>query len=262
MDAAAAAAAAEKKRRKKEKKLKKKRGLVAAAPTDAAPADIAGPPCAKRRKHYERRVERDGKAELAALTAAPTKAAAAAAAPAPAPSFDLASLWDAASPPLDAAKAARKAIGVVVRGAVDACPLPLAPDFAWGAPGLPVPAMWAGCGRWLRGAPPTPVQRQAWPAALRGLDVLAVASPGSGKTLAYLLPAAARVLAAPRDACAVVVVGVRNNAELGRPTISSEPHISLNSRSFRLILGPVIISALDLEVVSISFLRVVHHRSR
>ena len=52
----------------------------------------------------------------------------------------------------------------------------------------------------------------------------------------------------------------KNNTELGRPTISSEPHISLKTRSFRLILGPVIISARDLKVRPILFLRSVHHR--
>ena len=44
---------------------------------------------------------------------------------------------------------------------------------------------------------------------------------------------------------------VENNAELGRPTISSEPRISLETRSFRLILGPVIISALDRSLVDL-----------
>ena len=38
---------------------------------------------------------------------------------------------------------------------------------------------------------PTPVQSQAWPAALAGNDLLCRAPTGSGKTLAYLLPAMA-----------------------------------------------------------------------
>ena len=38
---------------------------------------------------------------------------------------------------------------------------------------------------------PTPVQSQAWPAALAGHDLLCRAPTGSGKTLAYLLPAMA-----------------------------------------------------------------------
>lgn len=35
---------------------------------------------------------------------------------------------------------------------------------------------------------PTPVQRRCWPSACNGKDLQAVAEPGSGKTLAYLLP--------------------------------------------------------------------------
>ncbi|KAG2491590.1 hypothetical protein HYH03_010157 [Edaphochlamys debaryana] len=40
---------------------------------------------------------------------------------------------------------------------------------------------------------PTPVQEAVWPAALAGRDVRAVAEPGSGKTLAYLLPGLVRL---------------------------------------------------------------------
>ena len=43
---------------------------------------------------------------------------------------------------------------------------------------------------------PTPVQREAIPAALAGRDVLALASTGSGKTLAYVLPILQQVEAA------------------------------------------------------------------
>ena len=45
-----------------------------------------------------------------------------------------------------------------------------------------------------------------------------------------------------------VMISDRNNTERGRPTISSEPPISLKTRSFRLVLGPVFVSARDLEV--------------
>ncbi|CAE8664749.1 unnamed protein product, partial [Polarella glacialis] len=37
-------------------------------------------------------------------------------------------------------------------------------------------------------AKPTPIQAQAWPAAIFGHDVIGVASTGTGKTLAYVLP--------------------------------------------------------------------------
>lgn len=36
---------------------------------------------------------------------------------------------------------------------------------------------------------PTPIQAQAWPAAMMGRDVIGVAKTGSGKTLAFLMPA-------------------------------------------------------------------------
>ncbi len=44
---------------------------------------------------------------------------------------------------------------------------------------------------------PTPVQAQAIPAALSGADVVATAQTGTGKTLAFLLPIAEKLLGAP-----------------------------------------------------------------
>jgi len=44
---------------------------------------------------------------------------------------------------------------------------------------------------------PTPVQQAVLPPALAGRDLAAVAATGTGKTLAYLLPCAARLLAEP-----------------------------------------------------------------
>ncbi|XP_004294673.1 PREDICTED: DEAD-box ATP-dependent RNA helicase 46-like [Fragaria vesca subsp. vesca] len=35
---------------------------------------------------------------------------------------------------------------------------------------------------------PTPIQAQSWPVAFEGRDIVAIAKPGSGKTLGYLLP--------------------------------------------------------------------------
>ena len=43
-------------------------------------------------------------------------------------------------------------------------------------------------------AAPLPPQRSCWPPALSGRDVLGVAPPGSGKTLAFVLPCAARAV--------------------------------------------------------------------
>ena len=44
---------------------------------------------------------------------------------------------------------------------------------------------------------PTPIQRQSWPVAMKGLDMVGCAQTGSGKTLAYLLPALVHVNAQP-----------------------------------------------------------------
>lgn len=35
---------------------------------------------------------------------------------------------------------------------------------------------------------PTPIQAQAWPVALSGRDLVAIAKTGSGKTCAFLIP--------------------------------------------------------------------------
>eukprot|EP00004_Rigifila_ramosa_P001799 TRINITY_DN1180_c0_g1_i1.p1 TRINITY_DN1180_c0_g1~~TRINITY_DN1180_c0_g1_i1.p1 ORF type:complete len:440 (+),score=84.96 TRINITY_DN1180_c0_g1_i1:32-1321(+) len=44
---------------------------------------------------------------------------------------------------------------------------------------------------------PTPIQCQAWPTLLAGRDVIALAETGTGKTLAFALPAIVRALASP-----------------------------------------------------------------
>lgn len=46
-------------------------------------------------------------------------------------------------------------------------------------------------------ATPFPVQAQAFPCILSGMDMLAVAPTGGGKTLAYLLPAIVHIMAQP-----------------------------------------------------------------
>ena len=41
---------------------------------------------------------------------------------------------------------------------------------------------------------PTPIQCQAWPCALQGRDLIAIAKTGSGKTFAFLLPLLVHVI--------------------------------------------------------------------
>ncbi|KAH8082058.1 helicase [Aureococcus anophagefferens] len=161
---------------------------------------INGPPNKqkKSKKHFERRVARDGAAQLEALASETRKdkkkaaAAPAAAAPPPTkPSFELESYWarrTSRAAPAPSSSSAR----------------PRASSSAAALARLRAP----------QGPAPAAVQRQAWPAALRGLDVLAIAPTGSGKTLAYLLPAIGRVLGGggPRSRCALVVVPTRELA--------------------------------------------------
>ncbi len=60
-----------------------------------------------------------------------------------------------------------------------------------------VPAQLVGALARMGAERPTPIQREAIPAAMRGGDIAAVAATGTGKTLAYLVPVAARLLAEP-----------------------------------------------------------------
>ena len=41
---------------------------------------------------------------------------------------------------------------------------------------------------------PSPIQAQAWPVAVSGVDLIAVAKTGSGKTVGFLLPAFDKIL--------------------------------------------------------------------
>lgn len=50
---------------------------------------------------------------------------------------------------------------------------------------------------------PTPIQMQAWPILLQGRDLIGIAQTGTGKTLAFLLPAYLHIEAqsTPRAVC-------------------------------------------------------------
>jgi ATP-dependent RNA helicase DDX5/DBP2 len=46
---------------------------------------------------------------------------------------------------------------------------------------------------------PTPIQAQAWPVALSGRDLVAIAKTGSGKTCGFLLPGLLHIKASRKD---------------------------------------------------------------
>ncbi|KAG8466590.1 hypothetical protein KFE25_007969 [Diacronema lutheri] len=90
----------------------------------------------------------------------------------------------------EGAIALRRRLGVSVRG--ERCPPPVS---ALAELALPDAVADALARRGL--VAPTPIQAQAWPAALGGRDVVGIAQTGSGKTLAYVVPAVVRILAQP-----------------------------------------------------------------
>ncbi len=50
----------------------------------------------------------------------------------------------------------------------------------------------------LRFEKPTPIQCQTWPIVLQGRDLFGIAETGSGKTMAFVLPAIVHILAQPK----------------------------------------------------------------
>ena len=84
-------------------------------------------------------------------------------------------------------KAIRKGLSIVVKGD---CPPPIA-----AATDPHLPPSFAQFFTALHFTEPSRVQRQCWPAALTGADVLGIAPTGSGKTLAFLLPSVPHIQA-------------------------------------------------------------------
>ncbi|MDZ4361397.1 MAG: DEAD/DEAH box helicase, partial [Variovorax sp.] len=83
---------------------------------------------------------------------------------------------------------------------------------------------------------PTPVQSEAIPAVLAGVDLLATAQTGSGKTAAYALPLLQRLLAAepltPRRVRALVLVPTRElAAQVGEVVRSLAQHLPSKTKT-------------------------------
>jgi len=117
--------------------------------------------------------------------------------------------------PSEKLKRMRQSIGVRVSTGGGSCPAPLG---ALGLTDARLPDVFRGVFSAAGLTSPTPVQRQAWPALLHGLDCLVVAPTGSGKTLAYLLPIVPHVLAQRRPQpgegpLAVILVPTRELAQ-------------------------------------------------
>lgn len=86
--------------------------------------------------------------------------------------------------------AIRSSLDISVLG--DECPNPVGSFLQASFPSIMLDAISAA-----GFASPTPIQRQAWPVAMKGLDMVGCAQTGSGKTLAFLLPAFVHVNAQP-----------------------------------------------------------------
>eukprot|EP01032_Pedospumella_encystans_P021250 gene21250-24114_t len=85
--------------------------------------------------------------------------------------------------PSEELKAARKEIGVLVKGNLKMCPAPVTT-----IQNTALPSTFAKVCAAHGVTKPSPVQMQCWPPALCGANVLGIAPTGSGKTLAFCLP--------------------------------------------------------------------------
>eukprot|EP00927_Polykrikos_kofoidii_P059771 TRINITY_DN54907_c0_g1_i1.p1 TRINITY_DN54907_c0_g1~~TRINITY_DN54907_c0_g1_i1.p1 ORF type:complete len:527 (+),score=79.48 TRINITY_DN54907_c0_g1_i1:34-1614(+) len=87
----------------------------------------------------------------------------------------------------------RKENGIEIVGDVTRVPKPIQSFETAGFPPLIMDSVRAA----KRLVSPTPIQRQVWPVALQGHDLIGIAETGSGKTLAYVLPMLVHILAQP-----------------------------------------------------------------
>lgn len=80
---------------------------------------------------------------------------------------------------------------------------------------------------------PTPIQCQAWPMALTGRDVVAIAQTGSGKTISFALPAMLHINAYVYIYSPYVRVWIINH-----PMNRSQPLLSPGDGPIALVLAP------------------------
>lgn len=83
---------------------------------------------------------------------------------------------------------------------------------------------------------PTPIQAQAIPIALEAKDILGSAQTGTGKTLAFVIPLMAKLIAAPQG-CALVLVPTRELAQQVMNTVKSLLHARLSLKTALVIGG-------------------------
>lgn len=78
---------------------------------------------------------------------------------------------------------------------------------------------------------PTPIQCQAWPMALSGRDVVAIAQTGSGKTISFALPAMLHI-----NAC--VLVPIKSLNSMLTYIALSQPLLAPGDGPIALVLAP------------------------
>lgn len=188
----------------KEEKVAKKESKASKVESEATDAEAKA--AAKAAKKEKRKLEGSGdeKAEKKAKKAKVAEAAApAAAAPVKRQSPRLAAKAVESLPPamsLDAGAATATLTPDAYRKAhsIESTMGQRLPDPIQRFESAPFDDRLKGAFRTAGFSSPSPIQAQAWPVAMEGRDLIAIAKTGSGKTVGFLLPAYSQVPLAPR----------------------------------------------------------------
>ncbi|CAE8588676.1 unnamed protein product [Polarella glacialis] len=89
---------------------------------------------------------------------------------------------------------------------------------------------------------PTPIQAQAWPLALQGVDMIGVAKTGSGKTCGFLLPVLARLRLREKRPKPQLGDPVTPSALVLAPTRELAQQIAAEAEKFAVVAGARIVS--------------------